>query len=137
MATVAPFRGVHFEASRILPSLLAPPYDVIGAAEHRKLSRMHRHNMIHLTLGSSNRRRSYPEIGRRFSRWLRDDVLLQDPRNSFYAYCQEYRHSGHLLKFWGLLGLLKLEPIGTGHIFPHEAVMPSPVEDRLSIMSRS
>lgn len=134
MATISPFRGVFYKASRLLPSLLAPPYDVIDPAEHRKLARLNRHNMIHLTLGSSTRRRSYREIAHRLGRWLREDVLRQDSRNSLYAYCQEYSHNGHRLKFWGMLGLLKLEPIGTGHIFPHEAVMPSPVEDRLSIM---
>ena len=70
-------------------------------------------------------------------RWLRDGVLIDDNRKSFYAYCQEYRHNGSLLKFWGLVGLLRLEPIGTGHIFPHEAVMPDPVDDRLKIMEYS
>jgi uncharacterized protein (DUF1015 family) len=137
MAIVAPFQAMHYEATRVLPELLAPPYDVIGTREHRQLCGMHRHNIIHLTLGSSLSRRSYRGIGQKLRRWIQDGVLIQDGRKSFYAYCQEYNYSGRHLKFWGLVGLLKLEPIGTGHIFPHEAVMPDPVDDRLKIMESS
>jgi len=59
---------------------------------------------------------------------------VQDPELSFYAYCQEYVHEGHVLKFWGLLCLLRLEPFGKGKIFPHESVHAGPVEDRLKII---
>jgi len=134
MATVAPFRGVHFPPGRALQDLLAPPYDVISDAEHRTLCASHPHNIIHLTLGAPGKRRNYRQIGGKLRRWVKDGVLVQDPTPNFYAYCQEWEYDGHMEKFWGILALLKLEPFGAGKIFPHEAVMPGPVEDRLKIM---
>jgi len=134
MATVAPFRGVHYPPGRALHDLLAPPYDVISDAEHRKLCATHAHNIIHLTLGAADTRRNYRQIGAKLKRWMKDGVLVQDPVPNFYAYCQEWEYEGHMEKFWGILAMLKLEPFGAGKIFPHEAVMPGPVEDRLKIM---
>ncbi len=134
VATLAPFHGVHYPPGRALPDLLAPPYDVIGEQEHLRLCNSHHHNIIHLTLGAPARRRAYGQIGQRLRRWLREGVLVQDPERCFYAYCQEYVHEGHVLKLWSLLSLLHLEPFGVGKIFPHEAVLAGPVEDRLKIM---
>src|SRR6185295_2041939 len=57
MATVAPFRGVHYPPARALQDLLAPPYDVISDAEHRKLAATHPNNIIHLTLGAPGKKR--------------------------------------------------------------------------------
>jgi uncharacterized protein (DUF1015 family) len=59
---------------------------------------------------------------------------MQEQGKCFYAYCQEWTHEGHRLRFWGILALLKLEKFGEGRVFPHEKVNPGPVEDRLRIM---
>lgn len=134
MATVAPLRGIHYVPSRSLSDLLAPPYDIIGDKEHRRLHASHPHNIIHLTLGAPGRRRPYAQIGRRLRGWVNEGVLVQDPELCFYAYCQEYVHEGHVLKMWGLVCLLRLEPFGAGRIFPHESVHAGPVQDRLKIM---
>jgi uncharacterized protein (DUF1015 family) len=125
---------VHYPPSRDLPDLLAPPYDIISTVEHRRLYESHHHNIIHLTLGAPSRRRDYASIGARLRRWIAEGVLIQDSEPCYYAYCQEYVHEGHVAKFWGILGLLRLEPFGAGKIFPHEAVHAGPVEDRLKIM---
>ena len=134
MATIAPFNGIHYDSTRSLSELLAPPYDIIDEAEHRELARKHPHNVIHLTLGAPGRKRDYKQIGKKLRQWIREGVMVRDEEPSFYAYCQEYVFEGHPLKFWGIVSLLKLEPFGKGRIFPHEAVMPGPVEDRLKIM---
>jgi len=137
MARVMPLAAVRYAAVRDLPGLLAPPYDVINDRELARLNRLAPHNITHLTLGSSLRKRSYREISRRFRKWLDDGVMVQDPRRAFYAYCQDYLFDGHPLRFWGLLGLLKLEPFGAGNIYPHEAVLPEPVEDRMRVMEHA
>jgi uncharacterized protein (DUF1015 family) len=134
MATVGPFHGVHYPPSRDLPDLLAPPYDIIDAREHRRLYDSNSHNFIHLTLGTPSVKRDYAGIGARLRRWIAEGVLVQDAESCFYAYCQEYVYEEHVSRFWGILGLLKLEPFGAGKIFPHEAVHAGPVEDRLKIM---
>jgi uncharacterized protein (DUF1015 family) len=134
MATIAPFQGVHYPPSRALPDLLAPPYDIINPAEHARLAASHPHNYVHLTLGTPGRKRDYTAIGARLRRWIHDGILVQDPEPAFYAYCREFVHEGTVQKFWGVLGLLRLEPFGAGMIFPHEAVHAGPVEDRLRIM---
>jgi len=137
MATVAPFAGVHYDPAQPLSALLAPPFDVIGHHEHRRLTSGHAHNITHLTLGDSVQRRSYPAIAARLRRWIAEGVLTRDSQPAFYAYCQEWAKDGHRLKFWGFLALLRLEPFGRRHIFPHEAVLPAPVADRLRIMEHS
>ncbi len=126
---------MHYPAGRSVPDLLAPPYDVISDADHRKLAKSHPHNIIHLTLGAPGRKtRDYAGIGHKLRRWLHDGVLMQDAAPAYYGYCQEFVHGGVVRKFWGLLGALKLEAFGTGKIFPHERVHAGPVDDRFKIM---
>jgi len=135
MATIAPFRGVRFAGGGDLSKLLAPPYDVISESEHRAYSAAHPHNIINLTLGApGGKKRDYGAIGNRLRRWIRERVLVQEPEKCFYAYCQEWSLEGHRIKFWGLLGLLKLEKFGRGSVYPHEKVNPGPVDDRLRVM---
>jgi uncharacterized protein (DUF1015 family) len=134
LAIIAPFHGIHYPPSRELAGLLAPPYDIINDREHKRLCMRHHHNIIHLTLGAPGRRRAYRQIGQRLRRWLHEGVLTQDQELCLYAYSQEYVHEGHVLEFWGILGLLHLEPFRAGKIFPHEAVNAGPVEDRLKIL---
>lgn len=126
---------MHYPAGRALADLLAPPFDVISPAEHRRLAASHPRNYVHITLGSApTARRNYAVIGARLRRWLHDGVLTRDPEPCYYAYCQEFVWEGVMQKVWGLVAMIHLEPWGKGKIFPHEMVHAGPIEDRLRIM---
>lgn len=135
MATIAPFNGVRFAAGGDVSRFLAPPYDVISEREQRALCAQDPHNIIHLTLGAPRAgRRDYRSIGRRLGGWVREGVLVREPAECFYGYCQEYALDGVRLKFWGLLALIRLNEFGHGPVYPHEKVHPGPVDDRYRIM---
>ena len=51
MADIAPFRGIRFDTTRVDASkVLAPPYDVIDAAQRAALAASDPHNVVRLIL---------------------------------------------------------------------------------------
>ncbi|MCA9674871.1 MAG: DUF1015 family protein, partial [Myxococcales bacterium] len=51
MADIAPLRGVLYDPSKVdLAKVIAPPYDVIDAAERARLAELDPHNCVRLIL---------------------------------------------------------------------------------------
>src|SRR5436190_4089588 len=131
---LAPFRALRYDSSRVdLSSVLAPPYDVIDAAEQDRLEARDPHNVVRLTLprapGGGNEK--YATAGRTLDEWRSSGVLRADDRPALYAY--EESQDGHVQR--GLLGAIGLTPAEDGIVMPHENTMAGPVADRLALMS--
>ncbi len=141
MPDLRPFAGIRYTQAAGEPAgLMAPPYDVIDPTQHVELCRRDAHNIVRLILGD---RRSphepmpddwHDDAARRFEAWQADGVLATDSEPAFYVYTQAFEHEGqqHTRKL--LLGALKLEPYGSGHVLPHENTLPGPKADRLRLM---
>jgi len=124
-----------------LSRVVAPPYDVISADEHRRLLAKDPHNVVRLDLprdeaGDPEDER-YRRAGRTLAAWRSDGVLRRDPRPSLYAYEQRYVIPGTDREATrrGLFARVGLEPFGPGSgVRAHERTLAEPREDRYRLL---
>ncbi len=58
---------------------------------------------------------------------------MQDAARALYAYYQEFEAEGKRYTRRGFLARVRLEPFGTGRIYPHEQTLSGPKADRLKL----
>jgi uncharacterized protein (DUF1015 family) len=68
--------------------------------------------------------------------WIRNNMVVQDPAPSFYAYTQEYTVPGTEERRTrrGFIGAGKLEEYSAGVVFRHEHTLSGPKADRLELL---
>jgi uncharacterized protein (DUF1015 family) len=141
MADIRAFRGFRYDLGRAgaLSDLVAPPYDVIDSALQQALHDRSPYNAIRLELsqdepGDTPTRNRYTRAAQALSGWQTDHVLQQDTLRTLYVVEQEFTVEGRTYLRRGFIARVRLEPFGTGRIFPHEETMSGPKEDRLKLM---
>lgn len=129
---VKPFRGLRYSAGAgALRDLVAPPYDVIDAAERQRLAAQSPYNIVRVDLPDDG----YSQAAARLKQWIDAGILGREARPAFYAYRQTYRGpSGEALVRWGLTGMVRLAAYGEGVVYPHERTLAKPREDRLQLL---
>ncbi len=141
MPVVRPFRALRYavEAGRSLGDVIAPPYDVIGEDEHRRLLARHPNNVVRLDFpmaetGDADGDERYRRAARTLAAWRGDGVLRQDSRPSVYVYEQAFtRPGGEIEVRRGFFARVRLEPFGDG-IRAHERTLAAPREDRYRLL---
>ena len=135
--SVGPFDGLLFDPARVgdLAAVTAPPYDIIGPEERRRLHRASPHNIARVDLGRDDpmSEDKYTKAGLVFDRWRREGVLVPVGGPAIYPYEMRFVHQGEPQRVRGVIAEVGLEPWGGG-ILPHEQTMAAPVEDRLALM---
>jgi uncharacterized protein (DUF1015 family) len=140
---IRPFRGLRYSADSIgdLAAVTAPPYDVVGADEQRRLLARHPKNVVRLDLPTAEPEDEPDERYRRAARtlaaWRSDGTLHKDPRPSLYVYQQTYRVPGAAVERTqgGFFARLRLEAYGPGSgIRPHERTLEGAREDRYRLL---
>lgn len=140
MAEIVPFRGILYNVSKVfIEDVLAPPYDIITPEYQEELYRKSPYNIIRVDLGKeqpgdSETRNRYTRARGYLEAWMNEGVLIRSRRPSFYAYEMSYKISGEEKRLLGLLGLVKLEELGKGSIYPHECTYSKPKLDRLNLL---
>lgn len=151
MAQLIPFRAVHFNPSVVgenLGDLIAPPYDVVDAAQGKRLLDRHPYNAVRLELTIPDPGdldgRHYAEAVRSWTAWRGNGVLVKDEREGLYLYEHEFNHDGNRLVRTAVVGLLKLAapakgeradgPRGATGVVPHEETLSQPKEDRFRLL---
>ncbi len=143
MATVLPFRGLRY-TRRFRPQLsrlVTPPYDIIPPRLQERFYRAHPHNIIRLELGrtapsDTARDNRYTRARATLVDWLDAGVLEREVRPAFYLLRPRYRDpDGRLRRFTGLIGRVRLEPLGRGSILPHEHTFRGPKRDRYDLLA--
>jgi len=143
LATIQPFRGVHYDPQRVaLSEVISPPYDVLSAEEQENLYRKSPYNIVRLILnreepGDNERANRYTRAAAFLQEALRAGVLVQDAQPSFYTYLQRFPHPlqpGQICERQTLFVALKLEPYENGVVLPHEETHTKAKEDRLRLM---
>lgn len=132
MIEVLPFSGFRYNNNIPLEKVLCLPYDVISAEEKIKFLESHPYNFVRLTLGEKSPT-DYKEINKLLTNWIEKGVLIKEEK-SFYIYKQKFLWGGRKETSMGLLGLLKLQPLGEEDILPHEQTFFAPKMDRLEIL---
>lgn len=140
MADVQAFRGFRYDLARVgnLSDVVAPPYDVIDAALQQKLYDQSPFNVIRLELNKETPQDT--EIENRYTRaanilreWQSEGALVQDSARSIYVYHQEFEVEGKRYTRKGVMARVRLEPFGSGRIYPHEETLSGPKADRLKL----
>src|SRR5262245_57084558 len=141
MADIRPFRAVRYDLGRAGPlaDVVAPPYDVIDPALQQGLYDKSPYNVIRLELnkeepGDHEHANRYTRAAGFLRDWLRDGVLARDTAQSLYVLHQEYQVEGRTFVRRGFFARVRVEPFGTGSVFPHEETMAGPKADRLSLL---
>src|SRR3990172_517657 len=140
MANIRAFRGWRYNLASVgeLSEVVAPPYDVIGPKLQDALYARHPANVVRLILnrqqpGDTEGENRYTRAARHLHQWKLDGTLQQDPDPAIYVYHQDFAVEGRQVTRRGFLARLKLEPFGSGQVYPHEETMPGPKADRLRL----
>jgi uncharacterized protein (DUF1015 family) len=137
MAEIQPFRAIRYSLQDI-SDLIAPPYDILSDADKAALLRKDDHNIVavdlpHTPPKSAGPDHVYARAAGDLTSWLDIRTLSRDDIPAIYAYHQSYRLGGKTLTRKKFFARLRLEPFGTGHVFPHEQTFGGPKEDRLKL----
>ncbi len=140
MVSLLPFQGFHYNAEKVkdFGLVIAPPYDQISEDMQNHLYEQSPYNFIRLIFGKvfpedNEAENRYTRAEKSLTQWRQDGVLVQDKEPAFYLYEQKFQLYDQWLTRTGLVGLMRLEPLGKG-VFPHEKTFPKPKEDRLKLM---
>jgi uncharacterized protein (DUF1015 family) len=123
------FRALRYDPASVpdLSLVVAPPYDVIDAAERERLVTRHPANVVRLDLPTEETGDEPDDRYRRAARvlaaWRSDGTLHKDPHPSIYVYEQTYRVPGTDVTRTqrGFFARIRLEPYGPASgVLPHE-----------------
>jgi uncharacterized protein (DUF1015 family) len=140
MPDISAFRGIRYDLGHVgsLANVVAPPYDVIDAAEQDALYKRHPANVVRLILnrdepGDNEQSNRYTRAGRFLRNWLREGVLFTEAEPAVYVYHQTFDHGGMDFTRRGFICRVRLERFGEGSIKPHEETHARAKEDRLQL----
>lgn len=142
MAYVHPFVGTRYNTKAVddLADVLAPPYDCISPVQQDELYERHTRNIIRIILGKEvsgddefNNR--YGRAASLLQEWRREQVLIEDPKQSYYLYQQDFKTpDGKKHSRRGFFGLTRLQGYGEGRVRAHERTHRGPKADRYRLM---
>lgn len=145
MPEIAAFRALRYNPSRFgqdHSALIAPPYDVLSAADKADLLKASDRNIVavdlpHVPPESAGPDAVYAEAAQRLAQWKQDGTVVTESQPSIYVYHQSYEYGGRQYTRKKFFARMRLEPFGTGTVFPHERTFGGPKEDRLKLMQAS
>lgn len=140
MAEIAPLTPLRYDLDRLagsggMAAVVAPPYDVIDAAQRAELAARHPNNIVKLILPEGEGDTKYANAHDLFEAWRKEGVLLRDEEPGFYRYAQTFTPpgGGKAITRTGFLGLVKLVGLDQKIVLPHERTLSGPKEDRLKL----
>lgn len=140
MADIRAFRAFRYDLGRVgsLGDVIAPPYDVIDANLQQALYNKSPYNVIRLILNKetpadNDNDNRYTRAAQHLRDWQSEGVIKQDTARSLYVYHQEFEVEGKKFTRKGFMARVRLEPFGSGRIYPHEETMSGPKADRLKL----
>lgn len=140
MPDISAFRGIRYDLGHVgsLSNVVAPPYDVIDAAEQDALYKRHPANVVRLILnrdepGDDDHSNRYTRAARFMRNWSREGLLFTESDPAVYAYHQTFMHGGREVTRRGFICRVRLERFGEGDIHPHEETHAHAKEDRLKL----
>jgi uncharacterized protein (DUF1015 family) len=135
MAEIQPLRALHYDLDKTggLQNVVAPPYDVIDAAQRAELEQRSPYNVVRIDLPKGDGD-PYEQAAHIFTSWTSDGVLVHDELPAIWPLEQDYTGpDGRARTRHGFLARVRVEEYGAGRIRPHERTHPGPKEDRLRL----
>jgi uncharacterized protein (DUF1015 family) len=152
MADVQPLRALHYDLSLVgaLGDVVAPPYDVIDAAQRAALIARSPFNVVAVDLpraptagkggadgqesAPSERTDPYRAAGELFESWQLQGAVVRDSEPAIWAHTQRYTGPDAVVQTRrGFFCRVRIEEYGPGRVRPHERTHPGPKEDRLRL----
>lgn len=143
MPEIIAFRGLRYAPATCgdrYANLIAPPYDVLSADDKAELLATDDQNIVRIDLPhvppkSAGPDEVYTQAARTLAQWREMGVLMAETEPALYVYHQRYTHAGQTYTRKKFFARMKLEPFGTGTVFPHEQTFGGPKADRLKLMT--
>jgi uncharacterized protein (DUF1015 family) len=135
MAEIEPLRALHYDLEKTggLQDVVAPPYDVIDAAERAELEARSLYNVVHIDLPRGNGD-MYQHAAELLARWREEGAVVEDDAPALWPLAQDYTGpDGQRRTRRGFLARVRVTDYGAGQIRPHERTHPGPKEDRLRL----
>jgi uncharacterized protein (DUF1015 family) len=140
MPSIQAFHGLRYDLGHVgsLSDVVAPPYDVIDERLQDELYKRHPANVVRLILnrrepGDASEDTRYERAARFLRNWRREGVLQAESQAAIYVYSQEFVWDRQTYDRHGFMCRARLEPFGTGRIFPHEETHSAAKADRLKL----
>jgi uncharacterized protein (DUF1015 family) len=133
-----PFRGIRYDTSRVdLRQVVAPPYDVLSAADRAALSARDPHNVVLVDVPvEADGPGRYDAAAATLQRWLDEGVLLTEAEPAYYLYRMTFTdEAGVTHRTNGVIGGLEVVDAGSvdAGVLPHEQTTPKARTDRLKL----
>jgi len=141
MAWIQGFRGIRYnvEQGGDISDRLSPPFDLVQdqATKDALLARsayaVTAIDVPHVPPRSLGPIEAYRQAGELLRQWLDRQVLTRETDPAVYLYQQRFNYAGQSYLRRGFIAALRLEPLGSGSVFPHEETHGGPKEDRLQL----
>jgi uncharacterized protein (DUF1015 family) len=129
-----PFPALRYAPTgEALDTLVAPPYDVLSAADRDAYAAKSPHNIVHVDVPVGGRDR-YVGAAALLRQWIADGVLVADDVPSLTIYRMRFTDStGTARDLAGVIGALEVVDEGAGGVLPHERTTPKASTDRLDL----
>jgi uncharacterized protein (DUF1015 family) len=139
MAEIRPFRGMRYSDAVDLQDVIAPPYDVLSAAQAAELRARSPYNAVHVDLpvdpGDKPQARHYQLAASLLRSWQATGVLRHDDEPALYLVDQIFRGpDGRERTRRGFVARLSLAELSERTVRPHEKTHAAPLTDRLELM---
>ena len=141
MANLQAFKALRYDLAKVgaLDKVVAPPYDVIDPHFQNELYDLSDYNVVRLILNrteeNDGEQTRYQRAADILKKWRKEQVLVEENAPSLYVYHQTFELDGKPVTRKGFMGRIKLEPLGTGKIFPHEHTHSAAKVDRFKLMN--
>ena len=138
MADVTPFKAMRYRADIALDDVVAPPYDVLSAAQAAELRARSPYNVVHVDLpvppGEKADDAAYARAARTLRRWRADGVLVRDEQPGIVVVDQTFNGpDGRERTRRGFIARLRLTSLDDRVVLPHERTHAGPKVDRLRL----
>ncbi|MGH7546135.1 MAG: DUF1015 family protein, partial [Gemmatimonadota bacterium] len=141
MALVRPFTALVYDRARVeLGRVLAPPYDVIDAADRARLAARDPHNVVRLILPEDGPEK-YARAATLLEEWVREKILVRGPESAVWVHAHEFdapqgggAGGGARLTRAGVWAAVRLVELDGGVVLPHERTFAGPKADRLALL---
>ncbi len=134
---IRPFRAFRFNPAVVgnAGDCIAPPYDVIGPEQQRRLYRKSPYNIVRITKpNEASADNQWTRAAGYLSDWIDSGVLKQDPAEGIYGYVQDFEVGGARYQRLAFIALARLEEFGPpGPVRPHEQTLSKAMLDRLNL----
>ena len=138
MAHISTFRGIRYREDTALDQVVAPPYDVLSAAQAADLRARSPHNVVHVDLpvppGAPAGDAAYAHAAELFRRWRDEGMLVRDELPGISVIDQIYTGPDGMERTRrGFVARLRLASLEERVVLPHERTHAGPKVDRLRL----